>query len=93
MEDRLAAAAHFRSNRMGSDMQQASPELALAAQVPFACDTMTNPFNRAFGAWPETYIVVGGDGELVLRTEAEVGSGTLKGGTWDQLVRQTLLRL
>jgi hypothetical protein len=90
VEARRQAAQAFRAKRMSAALQSADPLVQLAAQVPFAVDTMDNKVHATFGAWPEVYLVVA-DGKLVKRTEAMDGLGTIQGGPWDVVVRRTLV--
>ena len=64
-----------------------------SSAVDWCLDTMSNEFYAQFGAWPETHLVLASDGELRLRTESELGEGTLKGGEWDALVECEILAL
>eukprot|EP01051_Picozoa_sp_SAG22_P014202 SAG22_NODE_1689_length_3806_cov_7.093067_3_plen_137_part_00 len=104
IEQRCAAARRFRASQMGSASSNGglgSPaaataswpaeDLAAAASVPWAVDTMANGFYSAFGAWPEGHIVVGADGTLRLRTEPEDGEGLVAGGPWHEQVEQVLV--
>ena len=51
---------------------------------------MDNLFYSTFGGWPEVHLVIQGNGNLGIRLETELGEGSIKGGTWDQLVRDEL---
>ncbi len=67
--------------------------LSLTGVIPFAVDFMENEFNSTFGAWPEVHLVISADHQLLLKTEAEAGLGSIAGGTWDTQVAACLTRL
>ena len=60
---------------------------------PFVVDTMENVFYKKFGAWPETHLVIDGNGKLFWRSQNEVGEGTIKGLDWEKLVDEKLMVL
>ena len=83
LADRIAAARQF----------QCQHDSLVLENVHFTVDTMENTFYSSFGAWPETHLVIDGNGRLELRTESELGEGTLRGGEWDDLVEEALEKL
>ena len=84
LADRLAAAQKYqRLNKFAFGYEH----------IFFTVDTMDNCFYSQFGAWPETHLVIDGEGRLVLRTESDLGEGTIHGGEWDELVEGALEKL
>ena len=51
---------------------------------------MDNNFYKAFGAWPETHLVIDKNGKLAWRSENESGDGTIIGLHWDKLVDELI---
>lgn len=90
IEDRCAAARRFRSKLTAGGVSGEPADIAAAATVPWAVDSMANRFYRAFGAWPEGHIVIGADGTLQLCTESQDGEGTVAGGEWHGQVERVL---
>jgi hypothetical protein len=88
IEERREAWKHFKARRL-SDMSD--PRVVAASTVPFALDTMNNVFYSQFGGWPEVHLVIQGDARLGIRLETELGNGSIKGGSWDDLVRDELI--
>ena len=87
IEERREAWKHFKARRL-SDMSD--PRVVAASTVPFALDTMNNVFYSQFGGWPEVHLVVQCNGKLGIRLETELGKGSIKGGAWDELIREEL---
>ena len=87
IEERRNAWNHFKAARLS---HPTDPRVAAASTAPFALDSMDNTFYSSFGGWPECHLVIQADGTLGMRLETELGAGTVKGGTWDELVREEL---
>ena len=87
IEERRDAWRHFKTTRF---CNQTDPRVRAASTVPFALDSMNNVFYSTFGGWPEVHLVIQANGTLGMRLETELGAGTIKGGTWCDLVRDEL---
>ena len=81
IEERIAAANAHRTKNI------------TLLNFPFVVDTMDNIFYEKFGAWPETHLVIDGNGKLIWRSQNELGEGTIKGLHWEKLVDETLMKL
>jgi hypothetical protein len=79
-ERKIAANAHRAKN-------------STLSKFPFVIDTMDNIFYEKFGAWPETHLLIDGNGKLIWRSQHEVGEGTIKGLYWEKLVDKQLMAL
>jgi hypothetical protein len=87
IEERRDAWKHFCNRRLNN---VEDPRVAAVRSIPFALDSMDNLFYSTFGGWPEVHLVIQGNGNLGIRLETELGEGSIKGGTWDQLVRDEM---
>jgi thyroxine 5-deiodinase len=82
IDERLTAATGYRAQVTDS----------LRTNVTWAIDTMHNDFYSCFGGWPEVHLIISATGTLLLRTESNLGEGTVKGGEWDVLVEEYLVQ-